>query len=121
MNKDETNNSSQEWLESLDAVVAAPNHHQVLLETERVRVLDTRIKPGDETPVHTHRWASILYVLSASDFIRFDAIGNAVFDSRTAKANIENGTALSSPPLPPHSVRNVGDGEIRVISIELKD
>jgi hypothetical protein len=26
----------------------------VLLENERVRVLETRIEPGDVTPVHTH-------------------------------------------------------------------
>ena len=121
MNQDETNTPQREWSAALDAVNAAPEHHRVLLENERVRVLDTRIEAGDETSVHTHRWASILYVLSASDFIRFDADGNAVFDSRTAQVNIEKGTALSSPPLSPHSVRNVGSGEIRVISVELKD
>ncbi|HEY0659116.1 MAG TPA: cupin domain-containing protein [Pyrinomonadaceae bacterium] len=122
MNPDEQNNSPQEeWLDALDAVVAAPEHHRVLLETERVRVLDTLIKPGDETPVHTHRRSSVNYVLSASDFIRFDAAGNVVFDSRAAQVDLKTGTALSSPPLAPHSVRNVGDSEIHVISVELKD
>ena len=37
----------QEWPDSLDAMVAAPEHHEVLLENERVRVLDSRIKPGE--------------------------------------------------------------------------
>jgi len=97
------------------------NHHKVLLENERVRVLDARIKPGDTVPVHTHRWSSVVYILGTSDFIRFDGNGNAVFDSRTAQNNLEAGTVLWSPPLPPHSVENVGDGEIRVISVELKD
>ena len=65
MNRDEQNNSPQEeWLDAFDAVVAAPEHHRVLLENERVRVLNTLIKPGDETPVHTHRWSSVHYVLS---------------------------------------------------------
>lgn len=122
MNRDEQNNSPQEeWLDALDAVVAAPEHHRVLLETERVRVLDTRILPGDETPVHTHRWASVHYVLSASDFIRFDADGKSIFDSREAQADFKTGMALSSPPIPPHSVRNVGDAQIHIISVEIKD
>jgi len=97
------NESEQEWLDALDAVIAAPNHHKVLLENERVRVLDARIKPGDTVPVHTHRWSSVLYVLGTSDFIRFDQDGNAVIDSRTTQNNFKAGTVLWSPPLPPHS------------------
>src|SRR6266404_8571598 len=110
----------QEWPNSLDAMVAAPEHHEVLLENERVRVLDSRIKPAETVPVHTHRWASVLYILGTSDFIRYDTEGNVVFDSRTAATNVEPGTVAWSPPLRAHSVENVGDTEIRVISVELK-
>jgi quercetin dioxygenase-like cupin family protein len=111
----------QEWPDSLDAMVAAPEHHEVLLENEQVRVLDSRIKPGETVPVHTHRWASVLYILGTSDFIRYDSEGRAVFDSRTAALNVETGTVTWSPSLRAHSVENIGDTEIRVISIELKD
>jgi quercetin dioxygenase-like cupin family protein len=123
MNQDETGKSAreQEWPDSLDAMVAAPEHHEVLLENERVRVLDSRIKAGETVPVHTHRWASVLYILGTSDFIRYDTEGNAVFDSRTKESSIEAGTVTWSAPLSAHSVENVGDTEIRVISIELKD
>ncbi len=110
-----------EWPDSLDAMVAAPEHHEVLLENERVRVLDSRIKPGETVPVHTHRWASVLYVLGTSDFIRYDTEGKAVFDSRTAASHVETGAVSWLPPLCAHSVKNVGDTEIRVISVELKD
>ncbi len=48
------NSAHEQWPESLDATTAAPNHHEVLLENDRVRVLDTRIGPGERTPVHTH-------------------------------------------------------------------
>ena len=54
------------WPESLDARVAAPDHHTLLLENERVRVLVTLIPPGDSTPVHTHRWPSLYYFFSWS-------------------------------------------------------
>jgi mannose-6-phosphate isomerase-like protein (cupin superfamily) len=123
MNQDEPDKSAreQEWPDSLDAMVAAPEHHEVLLENERVRVLDSRIKPRDTVPVHTHRWASVLYILGTSDFIRYDAEGIAVFDSRTADSHVQSGAVVWSRPLRPHSVENVGEKEIRVISIELKD
>ena len=39
-------NVTEQWPASLDAMVAAPAHHEVLLENERVRVLDTRLRPG---------------------------------------------------------------------------
>lgn len=123
MTQDDTDKAAREpeWPDALDAMVAAPEHHEVLLENERVRVLDSRIKPGETVPVHTHRWESVLYVLGTSDFIRYDTEGNPIFDSRTAATNVEPGTVVWSPPLRPHSVENVGDTEIRVISVELKD
>jgi quercetin dioxygenase-like cupin family protein len=111
---------SQVWPEHLDAMTAAPDHHQVLLENDRVRVLDSRVKSGDETPVHTHRWPAVLYILGTSDFVRFDAEGRAIFDSRESEMTAEIGQTIWSQPLRPHFVKNVGDGEIRVISIELK-
>ena len=110
-----------EWHDELDAMTAAPDHHEILLENEHVRVLDSRIRPGDATPVHTHRWPGVLYILGTSDFVRFDPQGNAIFDSRTAEASAEIGKTIWSPPLQPHFVKNVGNSEIRVISIEIKD
>ena len=47
----------------LDAVVAAPGHHALLFENERVRVLDTRVQPGDTVPLHVHPWPAIQYFL----------------------------------------------------------
>lgn len=123
MSQDNSHKSGREpeWPEALDAMVAAPEHHEILLENERVRVLDSRIKPGDSVPVHTHRWASVLYILSTSDFVRYNTAGEAVFDSRIAVSKVEMGTVMWSPPLRAHSVENVGNTEIRVISVELKD
>jgi hypothetical protein len=104
----------------LDALRSAPRHHTLLLENERVRVLETRIPPGDLVPVHTHRWPSVLYILSWSDFIRRDASGTVVLDSRTAGAVGSPPPVVWSEALPPHSLENVGAAEIRVISVELK-
>ena len=109
-----------EAMHPLDALTAAPEHHKVLLENDRVRVLDTSIEPGEQTPIHTHQWPSVLYVLSWSDFVRFDADGNVLMDSRTMATKPEPGTTIWSPPLPPHFARNVGTGVLRVIATELR-
>ena len=120
-NEDRKNKSIQMWSDSLDAVVAAPEQHRVIFENERVRVLDTRIKPGERVPVHAHAWSSVTCFLSVGDFIRYDADGSVELDSRITGLNVEPGAVMWLPPLPPHSAENDGDGEIRGITVELKD
>ena len=105
------------WPDSLDALIAAPAHHTLILENDRVRVLDTRIPVGDTVPVHTHRWPAVYYSIQFSHFIRRDQDGNVTFDSRNVPPR---GTANFFEFLPPHSVENVGDVEIHLISVELK-
>ena len=104
----------------LDAMLAAPDHHEVLLENDRVRVLDTRLAPGERTPIHTHASSAALYVMSWSDFLRRDANGNIIVDSRSWDRQPAIGEALWLPPLPPHSVENIGTRELRLIAVELK-
>lgn len=106
--------------EAVDAVVAAAGHHRVLLENDHVRVLDTRIAPGERTPVHTHGSPAVLHVLGWSDFVRRDADGNVLVDSRTLTAPPVAGATLWSPALGPHSAENVGDRELHVLAVELK-
>lgn len=43
------------WPEEQDALAAAPLHHKLLFENDQVRVLDTRITPGETTALHTHQ------------------------------------------------------------------
>ena len=64
------------WPDSLDARTAAPRHHSLVLENERVRVLDTRIPVGDTVPVHTHRWPAVYYTISPG--ISFAAMAKAM-------------------------------------------
>jgi len=108
------------WPDSLDALIAAPRHHKLLFENDRVRLLEVRIPPGDTAPVHTHRWPSAIYVASQSDFLRRDGDGKLLFDSRTLGAAPDKPFVQWSPPLPPHSVENVGSREILLITTELK-
>jgi predicted metal-dependent enzyme (double-stranded beta helix superfamily) len=108
------------WPDSLDALIAAPQFHRVLFENERVRVLDVRIAPGQLVPVHTHKWPSIVYVQSTADFVRRDGDEKIIFDSRTSAP--QNAPAVQwLPPLPPHSVENVGNCDIHLVTVELKE
>ncbi len=110
----------QDWRDELDALQAAPRHHTLLFENEVVRVLDTTVPPRDTVPLHTHQWPAALYILSWSHFVRRDGAGSIMVDSRTA-GKPADGIALWSGPLPPHTLENVGESELRVISVELKN
>src|SRR5262245_53554075 len=93
---------------ALDAMIQARDHHFLLLENARVRVLDTKVRPGERTPVHGHEWSAALYVLSWSDFVRYDPQGNVLLDSRTMATKPAVGSALWGGPIGPHYVENVG-------------
>ncbi len=109
-----------EWPPEGDALIAAPDHHRVLLENDLVRVVETRVEAGDRVPVHTHRWAGASYLVSFSDFVRRDAAGNVVLDSRSAGLSPAPGSSMWQMPLEPHSLENVGDGLLHVVTVELK-
>jgi hypothetical protein len=103
----------------LDAMIAAPDHHAVLFENDSVRVLDTKLQPGERTPVHAHEWPAALYILRWSDFIRRDEAGTILVDSRDRPAPPEPG-GIWIDPLPPHSVENIGSAELHIIAVEVK-
>lgn len=109
-----------EWPDELDALIAAPVNHQLMLENDRVRVLLTTIAVRARTSVHTHRWPSVEYILGATNFVRRNADGDVLFDTRAANAEPCVGDVLWSDPFPPHSLENVGDAELRVIMVEIK-
>jgi hypothetical protein len=114
------NNEIWTWPEALDALTAAPQQHKLLFENETVRVIDTLIPPNEITELHTHKWPASLYILSWSDFVRFDDINNVVVDSRTFQKTPQPSTALWTEPLIPHKLENVGKKDIHVISVEIK-
>lgn len=103
-----------------DAMKAATQHHKLLLENESVRVLETKIRPGERTAVHSHPWPAVQYVVSFSDFIRYDPDGKLLADSRNMATKPTPGVALWSPPVPRHYIQNVGATDLLVIAVEMK-
>ena len=109
-----------EWPDSLDALAAASAFHRLLFENDDVRVLETRIGPGETVPLHTHRWPSVLYILSAGHFVRRDGEGELLVDTRATGTFPERGTAVWTAAMTPHTFENVDSSEIRLLNFELK-
>jgi quercetin dioxygenase-like cupin family protein len=107
------------WPPELDALVAATDHHGLLMENDKVRVVETKIGPGETVPIHTHSWPAVYYVVSWSDIVRFSPDGTVENDTR-GKPTPEPGQVIWANELPPHSVENVGGGLLHIISVEIK-
>jgi hypothetical protein len=95
------NQADGPWADELDPLNAAPDNRILLFENEFVRVLDTVIRPGETTPLHTHCWPCTLYVQSWSDFVRRDVDGNVMADSRKIESLSTPPKVLWLEPLPP--------------------
>jgi hypothetical protein len=111
---------SESWPPELDAMIAAPEHHELLFENDRVRVLRTHIPPGEKTAVHTHPWPGVLNIVQWSDLVRTDADNNVLMDSRNNPSKPTDGSVNWTEPLGPHAAENVGDRELIVIAVEIK-
>jgi hypothetical protein len=51
-----------------DAVAAAPQYHEVLVENNAVRVLWGVSEAGDQEPMHRHYWESVLLIIEGATF-----------------------------------------------------
>ena len=70
-----------------DVAKVSPETHTVLLENERVRVLDVHAKPGEKVGMHSHP-ASVVYYLT-------DAKVKYTYpDGRTQERAVKAGTAF---------------------------
>jgi quercetin dioxygenase-like cupin family protein len=112
--------SEPTWPDGLDALTAAAAHHRLAMENEFVRMLETRIEPGEVVALHTHRWPAAYYILSWGDFIRRDEQGEITLDSRASGIHLEPGQSIWSAPLGPHTLENVGSAAIHLVSVEVK-
>jgi quercetin dioxygenase-like cupin family protein len=108
------------WPAELDALLAAPSQHGLVLENTRVRVLDTRIAPGERTPLHTHQWPAVHQVISWSAFVRRDDRGEVLLDTRIAGMAAAPGDVLWGEALGPHTLENVGPDPLHIVSVEIK-
>ena len=115
-----TPNNPASWADSLDAVVAAPQNHKVVLENDKVRVLEVTVRPGEREPVHGHKWSSVLYVMEEENIRDYDADGNLLYDTKTDKNPMKTPYTIWMEPQAPHSVENLSKKSLRLMRVELK-
>jgi quinol monooxygenase YgiN/quercetin dioxygenase-like cupin family protein len=95
-----------------DPVPTYPANYKVLMENDRIRVLDFRLRKGDREDFHSHP-AHVLYVLEPFR-IRF-----SLPDGRVVTREVRAGEALFSEAVT-HSPVNIGGTDAHGILIELK-
>ena len=101
----------QVWAD--DAVKTDPDKYKVVLENERVRVLEYRDKPGQKTKMHTHPD----FVLQAmAPFKRKLTLSNGKTMTREFKAG-----EIVWMPGQNHIGENIGETDTHVLITELKE
>jgi quercetin dioxygenase-like cupin family protein len=95
-----------------DAVTVAPHLYNVVLENDRVRVLEVRGRPGDKTELHSHP-AMVAIAITDGTF-RFTSP-----DGQTMEAELKAGQAMYQPPVE-HMTEITGTTEAQVLLVELK-
>jgi hypothetical protein len=95
-----------------DAVTVAPHFYRVVLENDRVRVLEVRGNPGDKTELHSHP-TQVAVGISDSKF-RFTSP-----DGQTMEAELKAGQAMYLDPVE-HTSEITGTTEAHAFLVELK-
>jgi hypothetical protein len=108
------------WPERLDAVVAAPRNHRVVLENEYVRVLDVTVAPGEREPLHAHCRPSVMYLMQEGAYKDYGAEGQLIEDVKVAPPASRFPMTLWLEPQAPHAVHNVDARATRLLRVELK-
>ena len=94
-----------------DPMKVDPDHYKVLLENDRVRVLEFRGAPGNETPMHSHP-GYVTY--------NFDN-GKTTFNSKGKTVEVVSQAGeVRWHEAETHSGKNTGETELHVLIVEIK-
>ena len=96
-----------------DAAVANATTVQVKLDNPSVRVLESKLNPGQKERPHSHP-ASVIYVISGGK------VRNHMADGTSVDGELVSGATLYREPLT-HWAENIGTSPIHLIITELKD
>ena len=95
-----------------DPVKQSPDKYKVVLNNDKVRVLDLRLKPGDKSPMHSHP-NRLSYIFSGS------TVKITSKDGKTTEVKTKAGQWVWHNA-ESHAVENTGKTEVHVLEIELK-
>ena len=109
-----------EELKTFEPIIAAGEYHSVVLENDRIRVLQVEIMPGETVPFHQHGMPSIFVTLEPASLLFRDMSGKAIrVVERSSFSDLPHVEWRETPPAP-RSVENVDTVSMRALRIELK-
>ena len=109
-----------EELKTFEPIIAAGEYHSVVLENDRVRVLQVEIMPGETVPFHQHGMPSVFVTLEPASLLIRDMSGKAIrVVERSSFSDLPHVEWRETPPAP-RSVENVDTVSMRALRIELK-
>lgn len=97
--------------EGMGAAETSPDYYSVLLEDERVRMLDMHLPAGEKDNEHVHPAEAVYFLSGGKAKIHLP-------DGQVMDAEIPDGGTLSNPSWE-HFVENTGDTDIHAIVVEL--
>lgn len=120
--KDDTFINTSDWPKELDAVIAAPKNHKILLENDKVRVLEVKVLPGEIENLHHHKWPSVMHLTQAGHFINRDKNGNVIIDSRERSEQPILPVTFYKGPQAAHYIENLSDSiPMKLLRFEMKE
>ncbi len=91
-----------------DAVKVAPHVHKIVLENEKVRVLESTLKPGEKTEMHSH-----------PDLVAVGISKYTLSNGKSIEVALMAGESIFTEAVE-HTTENIGSGVGRTILVELK-
>jgi quercetin dioxygenase-like cupin family protein len=95
-----------------DAVKVAPDNFKVLLDNDRVRVLDVHTKPGDKIGMHSHPDYIVYFFTADKEKFTYPDGKSVEREGQAGQAGWHKAET--------HVSENVGTGEAHALLIELK-
>jgi quercetin dioxygenase-like cupin family protein len=97
-----------------DVLKVTNSGYNLLMENEKVRVMEMRLKPGQKSPMHNHPSDHVVYVFKDAKFkLSFP-------DGKSAEFEVKAGQVLWIEA-GPHETGNIGATEGNNLVIELKN
>ncbi len=98
-------------MEKMDPLKVASNAYKLIMENDRVRVLEVNIKKGDKATMHHHP-DHVVYVLK-------EGKATLTSEGKTDTIDLVKGTAFYMKAQN-HETKNVGNSDIDLLVVELK-
>ena len=98
----------------VDALTASPDNFRLVLENDRVRVLEYTLLPGQKDRRHTHPRRVAHVIAGGTLRVHFPDGRHLDFDEKAGSTEWGN-------PAPLHDTENIGTTPIKILLVEVKD